>query len=54
MVHRRTLRDDDRGVWEALNETDGVTHEHVIKRLGKPLVVTGKHYLVSCPLRFVF
>lgn len=59
MVHRRLLCDDNRGVAEPLNETQsispydwidgkGETH-HEPYRIGKGLVVRGKHYLFLSP-----
>jgi len=45
MVHRRTLRDDSRGVGEPMNETDSMTPYPVPIRIGKGLVITAKHFL---------
>ena len=59
MVHRRLLCDDNRGVAEPLNETQGISpydwidgkgqSHHEPYRIGKGLVVRGKHYLFVSP-----
>lgn len=46
MVHRRTLADDSRGVGEPLNETQSCTSYPHFQRIGRGLVITGKHYLL--------
>lgn len=44
MVHRRTVKDDSRGVDEPLNETDvGITPYPNALRLGQGLKIKGKH-----------
>jgi hypothetical protein len=59
MIHRRLLCDDNRGVAEPLNETQGIspydwvdkeghTH-HDPYRIGKGLVVRGKHHIFVSP-----
>lgn len=53
MVHRRLLKDDDRGVGEPLNETEAISPyvgKNQAKPLGPGLVVRGQHkLLVSTP-----
>jgi len=59
MVHRRLLCDDNRGVAEPLNETQSISPydwidskgntQHDPYRIGKGLVVRGKHYLFLTP-----
>ena len=50
MVHRRTLADDWRGVFEALNETDGGITAYPpsgnATRIGKGIVVRGTHRIL--------
>ena len=48
MVHRRMIRDDSRGVGEALNETASISPYPPYgdaSRLGEGLIITGKHRL---------
>ena len=50
MVQRRTLRDDDRGVAEPLNETDGDVTPYPpygdATRYGEGIVISGKHRIL--------
>jgi len=46
MIHRRLLADDDRGVGEPLNETDGITPYPRPVRLGTGLHIIGSHYIL--------
>jgi len=49
LLHRRLFVDDGKGLYEPLNETEAIIPGRVTTRLGKGLVVTGKHYLVLQP-----
>jgi len=46
MLHRRALYDDDLGVGEPLDETEGGIDHSTNQRIGRGLVITGKHYLM--------
>jgi len=46
MVHRRTVRDDSRGVGEPMNETQSITPYPEAIRLGPGLGICGTHYLL--------
>ena len=49
LLHRRLFKDDSKGLYEVLNETESIIPGRQTQRLGKGLVVTGTHYLILRP-----